>query len=66
MKASRLFSWEYPSLKEEDHLEGDLHFNTDFRSIYSTIAERWLGVDPELAANGRYKQIDFISSSNGS
>ena len=60
------FYGEYPSLKEEDHLEGDLHFNTDFRSIYSTIAERWLGVDPELAANGRYKQIDFISSSNGS
>ena len=60
------FYGEYPSLKEEDHLEGDLHFNTDFRSIYSTIAERWLGVDPELTANGRYGQIDFIASSNGS
>ena len=60
------FYGEYPSLKEEDHLEGDLHFNTDFRSIYSTVAERWLGVDPELAANGRYEQIDFIASSNGS
>ena len=59
------FYGEYPSLKEEDHLEGDLRFNTDFRSIYSTIAERWLGVDPELAANGRYEQIDFIASSNG-
>ena len=60
------FYGEYPSLKEEDHLEGDLHFNTDFRSIYSTIAEQWLGVDPELAANGRYEQMDLISSSNGS
>ena len=60
------FYGEYPSLKEEDHLEGDLHFNTDFRSIYSTIAEQWLGVDPELVANGRYEQIDLISSSNGS
>ena len=60
------FYGEYPSLKEEDHLEGDLHFNTEFRSIYSTIAEQWLGVDPELVANGRYEQIDFISSSNGS
>lgn len=60
------FYGEYPSLKEEDHLEGDLHFNTDFRSIYSTIAERWLGVDPELSANGRYEQIDFIASANGS
>jgi uncharacterized protein (DUF1501 family) len=56
---------QYPSLKEKDHLEGDLHFNTDFRSIYSTIADRWLGVDPEAVANGHYEQIDFISKSNG-
>ena len=57
---------EYPSLDAKDHLEGDLHFNTDFRSIYSTIADRWLGVDPEPVANGRYEQLDFISRSNGS
>ena len=57
---------EYPSLEEKDHLEGDLHFNTDFRSIYSTIAERWLGVDPESVANGHYDQHDFISVPNGS
>ena len=57
---------EYPSLKEKDHLEGDLHFNTDFRSIYSTIAGRWLRVDPEPVANGHYEQLDLISRSNGS
>ena len=26
---------EYPSLKAEDHVEGDMHFNNDFRSTYS-------------------------------
>ena len=57
---------EYPSLKEKDHLEGDLQFNTDFRSIYSTIAGRWLGVDPERVANGHYEQLDLISNSKGS
>ena len=57
---------DYPSLKEKDHLEGDLHFNTDFRSIYSTIADRWLGVDPESVANGHYEQLAFVSRSNGS
>ena len=57
---------EYPSLQEKDLLEGDLHFNNDFRSIYSTIAERWLGVDPHIVANGHYEQHDFISASNGS
>jgi uncharacterized protein (DUF1501 family) len=56
---------EYPSLAERDHLEGDLHFNTDFRSIYSTIAERWLGADPVSVANGQYDQLDFIFETNG-
>ena len=36
---------EYPSLKEDALLEGDLHFNNDFRSIYSTILDQWLGVE---------------------
>ena len=52
---------EYPSLKESDHLEGDLHFNNDFRSIYSTIAERWLDVDPDTVSNGHYEQHEFIA-----
>ncbi|MEC8891598.1 MAG: DUF1501 domain-containing protein [Chloroflexota bacterium] len=51
----------YPSLKESDHLEGDLHFNNDFRSIYSTIAERWLDVDPDAVSNGSYEQHEFIA-----
>ena len=40
------FYGEYPSLAEKDQLDGDLHFNNDFRSTYSTIAEQWLGLDP--------------------
>ena len=52
---------EYPSLKESDQLEGDLRFNNDFRSIYSTIAERWLEVDPDIVSNGNYEQHEFIS-----
>jgi uncharacterized protein (DUF1501 family) len=51
---------DYPSLKESDQLEGDLHFNNDFRGIYSTIAERWLGVDPDIVSNGRFEQQDFL------
>lgn len=51
---------DYPSLREEDWLDGDLHFNNDFRSIYSTISERWLGVDPDLVSNGQFEQHEFI------
>ena len=35
---------EYPSLKPEDLLEGDLHFNLYFRRLYTEIMEDWMGV----------------------
>jgi uncharacterized protein (DUF1501 family) len=53
---------EYPSLKPEDQLEGDLHFNNDFRSTYSTLLERWLGLEPAPIVNGHFEQFDFIAS----
>ncbi len=52
---------EFPSLREEDHLEGDLHFSNDFRSTYSTIAENWMGLDPVEISNGTFEQFDFVS-----
>ena len=52
---------EYPSLKEEDQLEGDLQFNNDFRSTYSTIVEQWLGLDGTGVISGNFEQLDFVS-----
>jgi len=54
---------EYPSLKGHDQLEGDLHFNNDFRSTYSTILEGWLGLDAVPIVNGNFEQFDFIRKS---
>lgn len=54
------FYGEYPSLQEKDQLEGDLHFNNDFRSTYSTILERWLGLDPVPIVHGQFEQFNFI------
>ena len=51
---------EYPSLEERDQLEGDLHFNNDFRGTYSTILEKWLGLDPVPIVNGQFEQFDFV------
>jgi uncharacterized protein (DUF1501 family) len=51
---------EFPSLRDEDQLEGDLHFNNDFRSTYATLVDRWLGLDPVSITNGVYEQFDFI------
>ena len=53
---------EYPSLNEEDQVEGDLRFNNDFRSTYSTLLERCLGLEPEAIVNGHFDQLDFIKS----
>ena len=53
---------EFPSLREKDHLEGDMHFTNDFRSTYSTILDRWLGVEPEEIVNGRFEQLDFFAN----
>ena len=51
---------EYPSLREEDLLEGDLHFNIDYRGIYGTIVENWLGLDPVPVVGGSFEQLDFV------
>ena len=51
---------DYPSLKPEDLLEGDLHFNTDFRSVYGTIVENWLSLDAAPIVGGRFEQLAFV------
>jgi len=51
---------EYPSLKEEDLVDGDLRFNVDFRGVYGTMVERWLGLDPIPVVGGNFEQVDFI------
>ena len=51
---------EYPSLKEEDQLDGDLHFNNDFRSTYSTVLDQCLGLDPKPIVDGHFEQFDII------
>ena len=52
---------QYPSIKEADQLEGDLHFNNDFRSTYSTIIESWFGMDAVPIVNGSFERFDFVS-----
>ncbi len=52
---------EYPSLAEEKLMDGDLHFNNDFRGLYATLLEDWLGLDSKPIVNGSYEKFDFIS-----
>jgi uncharacterized protein (DUF1501 family) len=51
---------EYPSLKENDLTIGNLQFNNDFRSTYSSILERWMEVDAKPIVNGSFEQFAFV------
>ena len=51
---------EYPSLEEDKLLEGDLHFNNDFRSIYTDLLENWMGMDAQPLVNGQFEKFNFI------
>ncbi len=49
---------EYPSLAPESQLNGDLQFNHDFRSLYATVVEQWMGLEPDPVVNGRFDQFE--------
>jgi uncharacterized protein (DUF1501 family) len=52
---------EYPSLRAEDLVQGDLNPNMDFRGVYSTILERWLKLDPKPIVGGTFEQPAFLN-----
>ena len=47
----------HPSLTDLD--QGDLKHHTDFRSIYTTLLEDWLGWDAKATVGGEYKKPPF-------
>ncbi len=51
---------EYPSLEPDKLLEGDLQYNNDFRGVYSTLLDKWMGLDPQPIVGGAFEQMDFL------
>ena len=51
---------EYPSTDASDLEQGDLVPNQDFRGVYSTIAEDWLGLDAFPIVDGHFERPNFI------
>jgi uncharacterized protein (DUF1501 family) len=51
---------EYPSLKPEDQTQGDLAPNLDFRGLYATLLEDWLGVDATPIVKGTFEKPNFL------
>ena len=57
---------EYPATSAGALVEGDLAPTQDFRGVYSTVLEDWLGVDPGPIVNGQFEGPDFIEKNGGS
>ena len=51
---------EYPSTKPEDLQQGDLVPNLDFRGLYSTILDEWLGLDAVPIVGGNFEKPRFL------
>ncbi len=52
---------QYPSLREQDQVQGDLLFNNDFRGTYSSLLAQWLGLDPVPIVNGQFEQFELFN-----
>jgi uncharacterized protein (DUF1501 family) len=48
----------YPSLTDLD--SGDLKYSVDFRSIYSTVLDRWLSSDSKRILGGNFDCLGFV------
>lgn len=49
---------QYPSLEFSQLANGeDMGYNVDFRSVYTTLLDQWLGVDAAPIVNGTYEQL---------
>lgn len=50
---------EYPSLDRQDWEGGeDMQHTIDFRGLYSTVLEQWMGLDPVPIVNGTFEQME--------
>ena len=50
---------DHPSLTDLDR-GGNLKFATDFRSVYATVIQRWLGRDPADILDGQFAPLAFV------
>jgi len=60
--AGGLYS-EYPSLEQSTWEKGeDLGYTIDFRSVYSSLLDQWMGLRPNDIVGGSFEQIKVLSA----
>lgn len=50
----------HPSLSDLE--DGDVKFHTDFRQVYATVLDGWLGVKSAAILGGSFKPVDALKS----
>ncbi len=50
----------HPSLTDLD--KGALKMHTDFRRVYATVLDRWLGIESEPVLGGRFESLDVFNT----
>jgi uncharacterized protein (DUF1501 family) len=53
----------YPDLTNLDN--GNMRFTTDFRSLYATVLERWIGrsaAETDAILGATYPRLDFLAA----
>lgn len=53
---------QFPSLAAGDLLNGDLKHSLDFRSVYATVLEKWLGTQSEPILGGRFDLVNCLQA----
>lgn len=47
-----------PSLRNLD--KNNLKFTTDFRQVYASVLEEWLGAPSEIVLGGQYERLSLL------
>jgi hypothetical protein len=50
----------YPSLEKQD--DGDLIHTVDFRSVYATLLEKWLGCEAEKVLGEKFPLLKLVQA----
>jgi uncharacterized protein (DUF1501 family) len=51
----------HPSLEPNELAAGDLKFHTDFRRVYATVLDKWLGCDSQRVLGEQFEPLDFLT-----
>ena len=52
---------EFPSLEEKDLEQGDVVPNNDYRGLYSTVLEDWMGLDAKPLVGGLFEKLPILA-----